>query len=76
MADKHDTGVSSPPDSSHQSRVFGGGGRQMVDPPLRVYREGRVMSARPGAPESAKPVYILLTVAAIILGLVALGLNL
>ena len=62
--------------SEHNSRVFGGGGRQMVDPPLRVYREGRTMGAHAGPPKSAKPVYILLTLATIVLGLVALGLNL
>jgi len=76
MADETHTDDTSPPSNTHDSRVFGGGGRQMVDPPQRIYREGRVMGARSGAPESAKPVYILLAVTAVVLGLVALGLNL
>jgi len=76
MADENRTGDKSPSTTAHDSRVFGGGGRQMVEPPQRVYREGRVMGSRHGPPKNAKPVYILLAVAAVILGLVALGLNL
>ena len=76
MSDEHQKRDEDDGASVHDSRVFGGGGRQMVDPPLRLHREGRSVGARSGAPETAKPVYILLAVAAAILGLVALGLNL
>ena len=76
MSDEHQRDDKDDGASLHDSRVFGGGGRQMVEPPLRLHREGRSVGPRIGAPQSAKPVYILLAVAAAILGLVALGLNL
>jgi hypothetical protein len=76
MNDDHPADEKHDDASVHDSRVFGGGGRQMVDPPIRLHREGRSVGPRTGAPESAKPVYILLAIAAAALGLVALGLNL
>lgn len=76
MSDSAGTSESKTADTEIHSRVFGGGGREMIDPPTRIYRPGRSFGAHQGPPQSAKPVFILLALAGAVLGLVALGLNL
>jgi len=54
------------PEATHESRIFGGGGRQMGGYGRTLGRESRSLGPRKGPPENANAVYALLTLTVII----------